>query len=535
MNRSSKTYLIASFAYVLAAFFLAGTVSAAEYEITATIDNPGDGTGQISGAPSDDPILKFSGWKGKSCSGVDKIDRCVLRGVKKNDTKEVTVTFAAPCTAFYYTPFGECDASGRMYRAVTSAIPSGCTGGDPVLAGSCTYIRIDPVITRVIDQVVDWAFPPPPPPPPPEVKIFIDTLVSTKSENIYGKDKVLPGFNFDTGKTETINVSCTGCITIIQKVTGNESPLGVIKSADTAGTGGETTKDSSGNVIGQIPQPDFSYYSEDTNETTIVSFVKDLANSVGSYFGFGGAKTAPAPTTAPAPIPSPTAKTAPDFNASRYIEVKVDGTKEVKRPITVFVPEQKIPTVIGTRTTKTTTRNYYRNDKNGELLGSETTTEIFEDGKLVETKTEPIKENSPPKTDLSEPAKSSETDTGGLSGFLDRAGDAIGSVIGAIGNAIGTVFGAVTSAVEWAFDKISAGLGAVGDFFRGLFGGGDSSPSAPPSESAFSNPIAPRSNETSSGSYDAINSLLNGGNVTNGGCGQDFGEETLQEFVGVRC
>jgi hypothetical protein len=45
---------------------------------------------------------------------------------------------ASTCSSFAYASWGACQSSGTQTRTVTSSLPSGCTGGSPVLSQSCT-------------------------------------------------------------------------------------------------------------------------------------------------------------------------------------------------------------------------------------------------------------------------------------------------------------------------------------------------------------------------------------------------------------
>lgn len=47
-------------------------------------------------------------------------------------------TGGGTCTSFTYSPWSACSASGTQTRTVLSSSPAGCTGGAPVLSGSCT-------------------------------------------------------------------------------------------------------------------------------------------------------------------------------------------------------------------------------------------------------------------------------------------------------------------------------------------------------------------------------------------------------------
>ncbi|HSN14579.1 MAG TPA: cytochrome c [Anaeromyxobacteraceae bacterium] len=44
------------------------------------------------------------------------------------------------CSAFTYSAWGTCQSNDTQTRAVTSASPAGCTGGTPVTTQSCTYV-----------------------------------------------------------------------------------------------------------------------------------------------------------------------------------------------------------------------------------------------------------------------------------------------------------------------------------------------------------------------------------------------------------
>ncbi|MDA8083558.1 MAG: hypothetical protein M0024_07880 [Nitrospiraceae bacterium] len=46
----------------------------------------------------------------------------------------------ATCTSFTYSAWGACQADSTQSRTVTSSLPSGCTGGSPLLTQSCTYV-----------------------------------------------------------------------------------------------------------------------------------------------------------------------------------------------------------------------------------------------------------------------------------------------------------------------------------------------------------------------------------------------------------
>ncbi len=267
MNRSARAYTFVSLASVLAVFFLAGTASA-EYEITATIENPGDGTGQVTGNPSSDPILKFIGWGGRSCSGVNKVDLCILRGITNIESKEVSVTFGPPCTAFYYTEFGACQSNGSMYRAVTSAIPSGCVGGSPAVTQSCIYdirTNTNPIL-EPINWIIDWWTPPPPAPTPdpePVVDPTPDPIPISGPFPVpypilyYGPEYIpwegpLP--SIDTTPLPISSVDSFGVI--ISNTTIN--PIGTNPIAG------------QGPLPGGIPQPDFSYIEKINNNVGFI-------------------------------------------------------------------------------------------------------------------------------------------------------------------------------------------------------------------------------------------------------------------------
>ncbi|MBI5103314.1 MAG: hypothetical protein HZB33_15990 [Nitrospirae bacterium] len=47
---------------------------------------------------------------------------------------------AVTCTSFIYSAFSECQPDNTQTRTVISASPAGCTGGNPVLTQSCTYV-----------------------------------------------------------------------------------------------------------------------------------------------------------------------------------------------------------------------------------------------------------------------------------------------------------------------------------------------------------------------------------------------------------
>ena len=44
------------------------------------------------------------------------------------------------CTSFSYSAWGACQSDSTQTRTLTSSLPSGCTGGTPVLSQSCTYV-----------------------------------------------------------------------------------------------------------------------------------------------------------------------------------------------------------------------------------------------------------------------------------------------------------------------------------------------------------------------------------------------------------
>jgi len=48
---------------------------------------------------------------------------------------------ANTCTSFTYSAFSACQPDNTQTRTVTSSSPSGCTGGNPVLTQSCTYVQ----------------------------------------------------------------------------------------------------------------------------------------------------------------------------------------------------------------------------------------------------------------------------------------------------------------------------------------------------------------------------------------------------------
>jgi parallel beta-helix repeat protein len=52
-----------------------------------------------------------------------------------------TDTFSQPevCTSWTYSDWGVCSSNGQQIRSVISSLPSGCSGGNPVLTQSCTY------------------------------------------------------------------------------------------------------------------------------------------------------------------------------------------------------------------------------------------------------------------------------------------------------------------------------------------------------------------------------------------------------------
>ena len=46
----------------------------------------------------------------------------------------------ATCTSFTYSAWGACQSNNTQTRTVTSSLPSGCTGGSPLLTQTCTYV-----------------------------------------------------------------------------------------------------------------------------------------------------------------------------------------------------------------------------------------------------------------------------------------------------------------------------------------------------------------------------------------------------------
>lgn len=99
MKFMSPAQILTSSVILLATVLGSGGSTAGEYEITATVENPGGGSGQIIGNTPVSSSLNFSGWRGKSCIGINKTERCILGGVKRNDIKEITVFFEAPVVA----------------------------------------------------------------------------------------------------------------------------------------------------------------------------------------------------------------------------------------------------------------------------------------------------------------------------------------------------------------------------------------------------------------------------------------------------
>lgn len=51
-----------------------------------------------------------------------------------------TLTAGLICTSFSYSGWSACQANGTQTRTTTSSSPNGCSGGNPVLTQSCTYI-----------------------------------------------------------------------------------------------------------------------------------------------------------------------------------------------------------------------------------------------------------------------------------------------------------------------------------------------------------------------------------------------------------
>jgi len=72
----------------------------------------------------------------------NKIGTC-SGGVTHLASETVSCTYQIPtCISFDYSAWSECSSSGTQARTILTSSPSGCTGGNPDLSRSCTYIPL---------------------------------------------------------------------------------------------------------------------------------------------------------------------------------------------------------------------------------------------------------------------------------------------------------------------------------------------------------------------------------------------------------
>src|SRR3989344_8918175 len=144
-----KSYVISFLAFLAFSLFLIESTGAAAYEAKVDLSTPGSGTGKVTFSATSSNDFEFSGWTG-ACSGKGI---CPLRDLFPKSSKIVIANFNAPiCTEFSYSEFGGCQIDGTERRAVVSAGPLGCVGGNPVTSKGCFY---DPCVRAQSTQVDD--------------------------------------------------------------------------------------------------------------------------------------------------------------------------------------------------------------------------------------------------------------------------------------------------------------------------------------------------------------------------------------------
>lgn len=136
MSRNIRVSITISLIFAAASLFFIGSAAAA-YEVKVNLNTLGGGTGRVIFSATSSRDFEFSGWSGEACIGKDQ---CILRNLISKSSKTVIAVFNAPlCTEFTYSEWGGCQLDGTRRRAVTSAGPSGCVGGNPITSQGCFY------------------------------------------------------------------------------------------------------------------------------------------------------------------------------------------------------------------------------------------------------------------------------------------------------------------------------------------------------------------------------------------------------------
>lgn len=76
---------------------------------------------------------------GKTYSSLPGFSTNYYTGSKPDMGAALSTLNTQTCTSFTYSTWNECQSSNTQTRVMTSASPSGCTGGNPVLTQSCNY------------------------------------------------------------------------------------------------------------------------------------------------------------------------------------------------------------------------------------------------------------------------------------------------------------------------------------------------------------------------------------------------------------
>jgi uncharacterized protein (TIGR02145 family) len=96
----------------------------------------------------DDPADTCSSWtydNWGACQSNGTQTRAILTSIPSGCTGGSPVvsqscTYVPPtCTSWTYSDWGSCQSNSTQTRTIVTSFPSGCTGGSPVLSQSCTY------------------------------------------------------------------------------------------------------------------------------------------------------------------------------------------------------------------------------------------------------------------------------------------------------------------------------------------------------------------------------------------------------------
>jgi hypothetical protein len=125
---------------------------------------PSDGWFQLANVAKKMPVctsFTYSSWS--LCQANNKQVRTIATSLPSgctggNPILEQTCTYVPPvttCTSFTYSAWGTCQANSQQTRTLSSSLPSGCTGGTPVLVQACTYVA--PVIPCTSWTYSSWS------------------------------------------------------------------------------------------------------------------------------------------------------------------------------------------------------------------------------------------------------------------------------------------------------------------------------------------------------------------------------------------